>query len=286
MLITWYVFVLTTLPAILAVGKKRPRAANGTDDGDDDSFPDGFFDIPDAQKSISDWNRLSLEVLKLKCMDAALSGMGSRVNLASRLFYHYHPLPILQSEDRPPFLNNSASLPSLSTENISNTPVHSNLQNTVNSQTETVSTSISIPRLRLRSTQARRLNPISTTSVSTSDIINWTSPASFFQAPSANSRPHDAISTDISAQIRNEVLSALSSPELINSISNQLSSRLPANLQQPFVDPPNINVARPSHPEFTGPENIDLRTSVQPVSSLPPISTAVMRRIRNVIDCS
>ena len=49
MLITWYIFVLT-LPAILAGGKKRSRAANDTDDCDDDSFPDGFFDIPDAQK--------------------------------------------------------------------------------------------------------------------------------------------------------------------------------------------------------------------------------------------
>ena len=59
-------------------------------------------------KSISDWNKLSLEVLKLKCMDAALSGRGSRVNLASRLFYHYHPSPILQSDDRPRILDNTA----------------------------------------------------------------------------------------------------------------------------------------------------------------------------------
>ena len=70
-----------------------------------------------------------------------------------------------------------------------------------------------------------------------------------------------------------------SSPELINAISNQLSAR------QPLVDDPShINVAGPSqrsHPDFPGPENVDVMFPIQPVSSLPPISSAVMRRIRN-----
>ena len=135
MLLTWYIFVLT-LPAILAVGKKRSHAADGTDDGDDDSFPDGFFDIPDAHKSIKRLEQTVFEGSQTQMYGRCIIGRGSRVNLASRLFYHYHPSPILQSEDRPPFLNNSASLPSLSTDNISNTPVHGNLQDTVNSQTE------------------------------------------------------------------------------------------------------------------------------------------------------
>ena len=73
-------------------------------------------------------------------------------------------------------------------------------------------------------------------------------------------------------------MSALSSPELINSISNQLSSGLPANLQQPSVVPSNINVAGPSNPEVPGSENVDL---LFPDSSLQPISSAVMRRISN-----
>ena len=50
------------------MGNKRAHGADGTN-GDDDCFPDGLFDIPDIHKSISDWNRLSLEVLKLKCME-------------------------------------------------------------------------------------------------------------------------------------------------------------------------------------------------------------------------
>ena len=210
-------------------------------------------------------------------MDAALSGRGSRVNLASQLFYHYHPSPIVQSEDRPPFLHNTASPPYFSTGNISNL---SHLQDTANSQTEAVSMTVSIPHLR--STQTRRRTAVtSTTSASTSGIINWTSPVNSIQVQSANITPHGATSTDISAHIPNEVLSALSSPEFIQSISYQISSRLPVNLQQPSVDPPNINVAGPSHPKFPGPENVDLLSPVQPVSSLPPISTAVMRRISN-----
>ena len=72
MLLTWYIFGLT-FQAILTVARRD----HGTDDGDDDGFPDGLFDIPVAHKSISDWNRLSLEVPKLKGMDAALSGRGS-----------------------------------------------------------------------------------------------------------------------------------------------------------------------------------------------------------------
>ena len=219
------------------------------------------------------------ETIRLKCMDVALSGRGSHINLASRLYYHYHPSPILQSEERPSFNNNSASPPSFSTVNTSNMPVLSNLRHTVNPQTEAVPTTTNIPHLRSTQTATR------TTSVSTSSgIINWTFPASFIQAPSANITPYGTITTDISAQIRNEVMSALSSPELINSISHQLSSRLPANLQQPSVDPPNINVAGPSvpsHPEFPGPDNVNLMFPVQPVSSLPPISTAVMRLISN-----
>ena len=67
-----------------------------------------------------------------------------------------------------------------------------------------------------------------------------------------------------------------SSPELINAISNQLSSRQP-----PLVDPSHINIAGPSHPEVPGPENVDIMFPIQPVSSFPPISSAVMRRIRN-----
>ena len=37
----------------------------------------------------------------------------------------------------------------------------------------------------------------------------------------------------------------------------------------------------PSHPEFPGLDNVDLLFPVQPVSSLPLISTAVMQRISN-----
>ena len=246
MFLKWFIFGLT-FSAILAVGKKRARI---DDDGDDDCFPDGFFDISDAHKTISDWNRLSLEVLKLKCMDVALSGRGSRINLASRLYYHYHPSPILQSEERPSFINNSTTPPSFSTVYTSNTPVLSNLRSTVNPQTEAVPTTTNIPRLRSTQTVTR------TTSFSTnSGIINWTSPASFIQAPSANTTPygtittdisapstnatpHGVIPTDISALIRNEVRSVFSSPELINAISNQLLAR------QPLVDDPSPGLSK------------------------------------------
>ena len=47
MILSCYILVLT-FPAILAVGKKRSRVAEDTDDGDDDCISDGFFDIPDA----------------------------------------------------------------------------------------------------------------------------------------------------------------------------------------------------------------------------------------------
>ena len=157
----------------------------------------------------------------------------------------------------------------------------SNSRITTNSQTEAVvSTTTSIPRLRF--SQTRHPTAIfSTTPISTSGTINWTSPASSSQVQSANVTPHGATSTDISAQIRNEVLSALSSPDFLQAISSQISSRLPVNVQQPSVNPLNTNVAGLSHPVFPGPENDDLMSPVQPASSLPPISTAVMRRINN-----
>ena len=70
---------------------------------------DGFFVIPDDLKTLHLRTKLALEVLKLKCSNLMLPCRGSSFDLASRLYYFYHPSLALQSNERPIINFNSVS---------------------------------------------------------------------------------------------------------------------------------------------------------------------------------
>ena len=48
-------------------------------------------DVPDEQKTVVEWEKCTLEILRLKCQANSLLATGRKAELASRLFDHFHP---------------------------------------------------------------------------------------------------------------------------------------------------------------------------------------------------
>ena len=293
MLCLWCLTVLVLLvsPAV-AVGKKRNR-----DVVDKAEFNDGFpgsdeygFDIPDDQKTLNIWTKFPLEVLKLKCSNLMLSCRGSSFDLASRLYYFYHPSLALQSNERPIINFTTSTSPSLINNNIvTDTPVIS--ANFNNSQTGFVTTTAvpicttsTSPRLRLNRRVSKRSVAVNSTVGECSNTVSSCSIVS--QVPSDVNLGIPSASGDAMRNVvRNEIRSALSSNEFVSSLSQSVSLHLAANNvnNNHPVEQSNPHANLPIEHEVPVPgfRDVGFDRMIQPVSSLPPISQSVVRRIQS-----
>ena len=303
----WLLFIVlvSSISPAAAVGKKRNREALDQAELNDD-FPagddDGLFDLPDEQKTLNVWTKFPLEVLKLKCSNLMLPCRGSSFDLASRLYYFYHPSLALQSNQRPVINFTSSSSPSLINNIIvTDTPVISS--NSINSQTGFVAStavpicttsSSSSPRLRLNRRCSKR--PISANSSVSgcSNTVISSNTCSSITSQALPSNVNSGISSVGGEDMRNvlcsEIRSALSSHDFVSSLSQSVSLHLAANtgnnnpVNNNPVEQPSINVNQPIEHEAPVPGFGDVgygEFMVQSGSSLPPISPSAVRRIQS-----